>query len=114
MIDPFQKLPAEIIVHILESCWDFISFDGLLQISSKADEVFDTYYPKIAEAVLTSCSMTSGFNGHKFRLVAAIQAAAIGPDTLRKYLEDKHWDPMPPVMEWIFGRWSALPPFDRR
>ncbi|KAE8332271.1 hypothetical protein BDV39DRAFT_200419 [Aspergillus sergii] len=104
MIDPFQKLPAEIILQILESCWDFTSLDGLLQISSKANEVFDTYYPKITEAVLASCSMTSGFNGHKFRLVVAIQAAAIGPRTLRKCLEDKHWEPMPPVMESIF--WS--------
>lgn len=104
MIDPFQKLPEEIIIQILESCWDFTSLDGLLQISLKANEVFDTYYPRITEAVVASCSMTSGFNDHKFRLVVAIQAAAIGPRTLRKCLEDKHWEPMPPVMESIF--WS--------
>ncbi|GMG08240.1 unnamed protein product [Aspergillus oryzae var. brunneus] len=104
MIDSFQKLPEEIIIQILESCWDFTSLDGLLQISLKANEVFDTYYPRITEAVVASCSMTSGFNDHKFRLVVAIQAAAIGPRTLRKCLEDKHWEPMPPVMESIF--WS--------
>ncbi|KAE8162347.1 hypothetical protein BDV40DRAFT_300536 [Aspergillus tamarii] len=104
MRDPFQKLPAEIIIQILESCWDFTSLDGLLQISSKANEVFDTYYPSITEAVLASCSMTLGFNGHKFRLIVAIQAAAIGPRTLQKFLRDKEWDPMPPVMESVF--WS--------
>jgi hypothetical protein len=109
-VGPFHSLPREIVTQILKSCCDFTSLDGLLQISSKATKTFDIYYVTITEAVLSSCPMTQGINGHKFRLVVAMEPATIGPGTSRRCLEDIHWNPMPPAIQPLFQSLDSAAP----
>ncbi|KAJ5374790.1 hypothetical protein N7517_006796 [Penicillium concentricum] len=55
-MDPFAKLPTEIILLILESCCDFASLDGLQKISSRAEQVFNI---SLSGGALQSASVSS-------------------------------------------------------
>ncbi|OQE43256.1 hypothetical protein PENCOP_c003G00119 [Penicillium coprophilum] len=86
-MDPFAKLPTEIILLILESCCDFTSLDGLQQISSRAEQAFNTSYKAIAEHVLRKCSLTSEGLHNEFTLLASIESTKYTPIALLERLD---------------------------
>jgi hypothetical protein len=80
-MDPFAKLPVEIIWQILESC-DFAGLDGLQQISPRVEQAFNSWFKKITESVLINCSHAcQGLHGY-FTLLASIQSTPFTPETL--------------------------------
>ncbi|RHZ64477.1 hypothetical protein CDV55_100122 [Aspergillus turcosus] len=107
-MDPFNKLPNEIIVQILKSCSDFTSLDGLLQMSPVVNNVFNYFYADITEAVLKSCPMTSHGIEENFQfLVAIYSTTAFTPATVVDFLQRKPGDPFPPALE-AFQSFRAL------
>lgn len=86
-MDPFAKLPAEIILLILESCCDFTSLDGLQQISPWVEQVFDTSYKTVTEHVLKNCSFTLEGLHHEFTLLATIASTTFTPTAMLEQLD---------------------------
>ncbi|KAF7114221.1 hypothetical protein CNMCM5793_007799 [Aspergillus hiratsukae] len=99
-MDPFNKLPNEIIIQILKSCCDFTSLDGLLQMSPVVNDVFDYFYADITEAVLRSCPMTGHGIEENFQFLVAIYSkTTFTPATIIDFLQRKPGDPLPPALE---------------
>jgi hypothetical protein len=96
-MDPFAKLPTEIICQILESCCDFTSLDGLQQISPRVKEAFNGSFKKITEHVLRNCSLTKHGLYHYFTLLASILSISFTPQALLKELASSLGDVMRPI-----------------
>ncbi|KAJ6030216.1 hypothetical protein N7460_010482 [Penicillium canescens] len=96
-MDPFTKLPAEIILMILESCYDFTSLDGLQQISPRVEQVFNTSYTTVTEHVLKNCSLTSEVLQNHFTLLASIESTTFTPAALLEQLDYLSGDVVQPV-----------------
>ncbi|KAJ5523186.1 hypothetical protein N7513_012730 [Penicillium frequentans] len=90
-MDPFAKLPIEIIWQILESCCDFTSLDGLQQISSRVKEAFNGAFKKITENVLRNCSFTSNGLDYYFIFLASILSTSYTPQALLAELAGSPW-----------------------
>ncbi|CAG7920660.1 unnamed protein product [Penicillium olsonii] len=58
-MDPFARLPNEVICEILASCSDFTSLVGFQQISPAAATAFKGSFKEITESVLKNCPLTS-------------------------------------------------------
>ncbi|KAJ5440833.1 hypothetical protein N7491_003239 [Penicillium cf. griseofulvum] len=86
-MDPFAKLPAEIILLILESCCDFTSLDGLQQISPRAELAFNASYRTVTEHVLKKCPLTSEGLHNEFTLLASIESTTFTPTALLEQLD---------------------------
>ncbi|CAG8036144.1 unnamed protein product [Penicillium salamii] len=81
-MDPFAKLPTEIIWQILESCDDFTSLEGLQQVSPQVEQAFNGSYKTITESILRNCSHASrGLHGY-FTLLVSIQSMPFTPAAL--------------------------------
>jgi hypothetical protein len=99
-MDPFRKLPTEIILQILKSCCDFTSLDGLLQMSPVVNDVFTYFYAEITEAVLVTCPMTGNGIEEDFKLLVAIYSTTtFTPSTILDFLQRTPGDPFPPALE---------------
>ncbi|GFF43065.1 hypothetical protein IFM58399_06820 [Aspergillus lentulus] len=99
-MDPFRKLPTEIILQILKSCCDFTSLDGLLQMSPVVNDVFTYFYAEITEAVLVSCPMTGNGIEKDFKLLVAIYSTTtFTPSTILDFLQRTPGDPFPPALQ---------------
>lgn len=107
-MDPFRKLPNEIIVQILKSCCDFTSLNSLLEMSPVVNNVFNYFYADITEAVLKSCPMTQHGIEENFQfLIAIYSTTAFTPSTILNFLQRKRGDPFPPTLE-AFRSFRAL------
>ncbi|KAJ5649876.1 uncharacterized protein N7484_003599 [Penicillium longicatenatum] len=96
-MDPFAKLPTEIIWQILESCCDFTSLDGLQQISPRAKEVYNSSFKRITEHVLRNCSLTSHGLHYYFTRLASILSTSFTPQALLEELAGSPGDVMRPI-----------------
>ena len=92
-MDPFAKLPTEIICHILDSCCDFTSLEGLQQISPRMKEAFSGWFKNVTETVLRNCSLTSPGLHRYFTLLASILSRSFTPQALLEELAS--WDHRP-------------------
>jgi hypothetical protein len=81
-MDPFAKLPTEIICQILESCCDFTGLDGLQQISPRAKAAFNGSFKRITEHVLKNCPLTSHGLRCYFTLLSTILSTSFTPQAL--------------------------------
>jgi hypothetical protein len=105
-MDPFTKLPVEIIWQILESC-DFAGLDGLQQISPRVEQAFNSSFKKITESVLRNCSHASqGLHGY-FTLLASIQSTPFTPEILLAELTSLS-ENAKQVLSWNTGRDISL------
>lgn len=86
-MDPFAKLPAEIILLILKSCCKFTSLDGLQQISPWVEQVFNTSYKTVTERLLTNCSFTLEGLHNEFTLLATIASTTFTPTAMLEQLD---------------------------
>ncbi|CAG8926268.1 unnamed protein product [Penicillium salamii] len=85
-MDPFAKLPTEIIWEILESCDDFTSLEGLRQVSPRVEQAFNGSYKTITENILRNYSHVSrGLHGY-FTLLVSIRSMPFTPAALLEEL----------------------------
>lgn len=96
-MDPFEKLPTEIIWQILESCSDFTSLDGLQQISPRVKEAFNGSFKSITEKVLENCSLTSHGLHHYFKLLASILSTSFAPQALLEEIAGSRGNNIRPI-----------------
>ncbi|KAJ5547260.1 hypothetical protein N7494_004845 [Penicillium frequentans] len=96
-MDPFAKLPTEIIWQILESCCDFTSLDGLQQISPRVKEAFNGSFKSITEHVLRNCSHASHGLHYYFTRLASILSTSFTPQALLEELTGSPGDVMRPI-----------------
>ncbi|KAF3386806.1 hypothetical protein F1880_001698 [Penicillium rolfsii] len=96
-MDPFAKLPPEILCQILESCCDFTSLNSLQQISPRAKEAFSGSFKKITERVLRNCSLTSQGLHHYFALLTSVRSTLFTPQALIEELAKSRVDLVRPI-----------------
>ncbi|CEO58406.1 hypothetical protein PMG11_03135 [Penicillium brasilianum] len=96
-MDPFAKIPTEIIRKILELCHDFTSLDGLQQISPRVKEAFEGSFKNITEQVLRNCSLTSHGLHYYFTLLSSIRSTSFTPQALLEELASPPGDIMRPI-----------------
>ncbi|KAJ5504121.1 hypothetical protein N7463_006995 [Penicillium fimorum] len=96
-MDPFAKLPTEIILLILESCCDFTSLDGIQQISLRAEQAFNISYKTVAEHVLKNCPLTSEGLYNEFTLLASFESTSFTPTALLEQLDSLSGGALQPV-----------------
>jgi hypothetical protein len=88
-MDPFAKLPNEIICQILESCCDFTTLHGLQEISPPVKQAFNGSFKSITEHVLRNCSLTSHSYGiyFYFTLISSVLSTSFTPQALLEELD---------------------------
>ncbi|KAJ5474129.1 hypothetical protein N7475_003695 [Penicillium sp. IBT 31633x] len=78
-MDPFQQLPAELVLSILHHTGDFLGFDSLLQVSPHIRAVFQSNSFQITEDLLASCPTTAHELHHFFHVTALIHSPSFNP-----------------------------------
>ncbi|CAG8275055.1 unnamed protein product [Penicillium salamii] len=108
-MDPFRRLPVEIVIMILSCCCDFTSLDTLLLLSPWALCVFNGSYRKITESVLKVCPLTAVKLHHLFRLAILIETNSFTCSVLHRLAStlldtDDRTTPLPATMTAAVSR----------
>ncbi|OQD85380.1 hypothetical protein PENANT_c010G07432 [Penicillium antarcticum] len=96
-MDAFEALPVEFVLIVLESCGDFASLDGLLQISPRAEQLFNASYKSVTEHVLRSCPLSSERPHNHFTLLLSTDSTTFTPTALLKRLDRLLGDAVEPI-----------------
>lgn len=78
-MDPFEKLPVEIILPILNLTADFTGVDSLLAASPAINAVFNANSSRIISGLLEACPSTAQELHHLFRIVHCIRTPSFQP-----------------------------------
>lgn len=89
-VDPFERLPVEIVLRIIELTADFVAIESLLKFSPWVNAVFEGNAPAVTESVLTKCSIMVHEMPQVFRAVGHIRSISCKYTSFAEFTEYMH------------------------